>query len=388
MSETRILFALIPATFALFATALLVVALSDRRLVAARWGAATFAMAAIGVSLDSLRPPGSNWSLFAVHVAVVACFAKALAARFGQPFPRAAGAMLAAAAVMPTLARIVGAPLDLRHLLFHAAMSGAVAMLLGNCWHWGQRRRVDRLLAGGLAAILSTYLFRLFWLALFPLGDSLAAQPDFFAISTNILFHALIGLSGAIAALLLLMIVGADLMSWQVERARIDALTRVGNRHALADAISDDRSGAWRCGGVVSLDLDHFKAVNDLYGHAIGDRLLQEVGEALRAAIGGAGRLCRTGGEEFVLLVDENDRARLAELARAACETVAAICLDDEAASLKPTASVGYHPRFERDSINDAMRRADLAMYRAKAAGRNRVATLRDPGDARYASAS
>ena len=150
-----------------------------------------------------------------------------------------------------------------------------------------------------------------------------------------------------------------------------DPLTRLKNRRFLFGQLAALISGARRHGrplAVAMVDLDGFKAINDAHGHAVGDQALVMAGEALRRALRAEDVLGRLGGEEFLaLLPDTNDdaAAHAAERLRAAVE--------QSGAPVPLTASVGYAVLTDDEAPDDLVRRADAALYEAKAAGRNAV---------------
>jgi diguanylate cyclase (GGDEF)-like protein len=164
----------------------------------------------------------------------------------------------------------------------------------------------------------------------------------------------------------------------QLEKLAItDVLTGVLNRRALFDLMRRemDRERRHRHGlAVILFDIDHFKAVNDRYGHAAGDAVLQHVVATTSGAVRKVDTLARYGGEEFVLVAPETDEARalqLAERIRAVLQS-AGIAVDHEIVHV--TASFGIamlHPDDEEPE--QVFRRADRALYAAKAAGRDRV---------------
>lgn len=168
------------------------------------------------------------------------------------------------------------------------------------------------------------------------------------------------------------------------ERARVrglevaastDSLTGVGNRRALK-AHMHDRLAALRHRdvplGLLMLDLDGFKRLNDTYGHAVGDRALKVVAETVQHCLPGRGRLFRYGGEEFVALVSDDD---LPMLGIRLCIYVeeSRIVVDDEA--LGVTVSIGGTMATGSDDFADVLRRADRLLYQAKRAGGNCAVT-------------
>ena len=154
------------------------------------------------------------------------------------------------------------------------------------------------------------------------------------------------------------------------EQSRTDALTGLPNRRAMADALEaaarTREPGRPVC--VALLDLDHFKSINDVHGHASGDRVLAAVGALLREHLGGHGMAARYGGEEFVALLpgmDAQAAMKLCEALRAAVGTLAL--------GFPVTISIGMAMLRGNESADQALVRADAALYRAKANGRNRV---------------
>lgn len=379
--ETRVLFALIPAMFALFALALASVAVLDCRLPAARWGAVAFGLASLGATLDAVRQPGHSWGLFYVHILVVAAFAQALAVRHRKTLPGIViGPMVATAVVCGALS-LAHAALQVRQTVFNLGLMLSLAIFARQCWRWENRRAIDRFVVVVVATLAASYAAKLIYLHVDPLSDSLSRRSDFFLIGPNLLFHFIMGVSGCLAGLLLLIVLGADVIRAQAYLLMMDPLTNTGNRHGLLKALAADKAGDWDCCGVIALDLDHFKSINDRFGHSGGDKLLALTGASLRRAVGPSGRLFRTGGEEFVLLVEGKHCDRIAELAELTREAVATARCGRPAQSIFTTASVGYHLRRRGESLDLVIELADRAMYAAKAAGRDRVARF-DVGEA------
>jgi diguanylate cyclase (GGDEF)-like protein len=174
-------------------------------------------------------------------------------------------------------------------------------------------------------------------------------------------------------------------MSADIERLRrlaeTDPLTGLLNRRAFLDAAARQIAYAQRYRrplAVVVADIDHFKAVNDRFGHAAGDCVIREVAARLKSAARDTDLVARFGGEEFVVLLMESDIAACvayAERARALIEA-SPVSLDQPAAAAgaSVTISAGCAVLTSEDrDVQDAIDRADGALYSAKAAGRNRV---------------
>ena len=157
------------------------------------------------------------------------------------------------------------------------------------------------------------------------------------------------------------------------EQARTDGLTGLLNHRACHETLSDELAGATQAGqplGVVVLDLDHFKSINDVYGHAEGDKVLKEVAARLRAAVRTGDTVARLGGEEFALIlpgVDGDGAAEAAERARAAIAAV-----EVSSATLTCSAGVATFPEDAQEAAR-LLELADGALYLAKRSGRDQA---------------
>lgn len=165
------------------------------------------------------------------------------------------------------------------------------------------------------------------------------------------------------------------------ELAYFDPLTKLPNRTMLREqlrkALATERHG--RHGAVLFVDLDHFKVLNDTKGHHVGDMLLCEVAGRIRSCVREDDLVARLGGDEFIVLLDglSTDPSRAVARVQSVCELVLAAIdqpfqLDDD--RFQTTASIGA-ALFQADNqdLDEVLKRADLAMYEAKAAGRGRV---------------
>jgi diguanylate cyclase (GGDEF)-like protein len=155
-----------------------------------------------------------------------------------------------------------------------------------------------------------------------------------------------------------------------------DALTGLPNRRSFEAALTQEKARARRHGhtlSLVMLDIDHFKKVNDTYGHAGGDLALKHFASTTSRALRAGDVLYRLGGEEFVALLPETSSAGALEASARILATVAAspVCLDG--ASVRITASAGIACTSGIEDGSDPLDEADLALYEAKRGGRNRV---------------
>ncbi len=161
------------------------------------------------------------------------------------------------------------------------------------------------------------------------------------------------------------------------QSSQIDPLTRLPLRHRLEQDFDLLARHVRRRGDaqlLLMVDVDHFKAVNDRYGHAGGDAVLQAIAVTLRQAVRENDLVYRYGGEEFLLLMDVSSSSHAEDLtAQRVLESLRqlAITLADGAV-VRPTATIGVARAGEEETLAQAIQRADQALYRGKAAGRNR----------------
>jgi diguanylate cyclase (GGDEF)-like protein len=158
-----------------------------------------------------------------------------------------------------------------------------------------------------------------------------------------------------------------------LDLANLDPLTRVYNRRKLEDTLADETARANRYGtplSMVLLDIDHFKAVNDTYGHEAGDAVLVELAGRLAGGLRQVDRLARFGGEEFVVVAPGIDLTAAVELAERLRQAVAG---KDFIAAGRVTASFGVAGYASGEPPAAMLKRADEALYRAKNGGRNKV---------------
>lgn len=163
-----------------------------------------------------------------------------------------------------------------------------------------------------------------------------------------------------------------------IEMAVTDALTGLYNRRYLETHLVQLIEHAANRGkplSILTLDIDFFKAVNDTHGHDAGDRVLQEISGRIRANIRNIDLACRTGGEEFVVVLPGTDIQTAERVGERIRKSIASKSFNaGPDCHLTITASVGIAALdgFD-DRVDDLMKRADRALYRAKNEGRNRV---------------
>jgi len=165
----------------------------------------------------------------------------------------------------------------------------------------------------------------------------------------------------------------------QSRLALIDPATGIANRLAYDREIAKELA-RWEAEGtpfsLAAWDIDHFKAINDSYGHAAGDRVLKVVAEQLVGAARGTDTVARYGGEEFVMILPATAGREAERLCEAIRSTIMTLGFHFRGAPVAVTSSCGIATVAAGDTPETLFGRADQALYRAKAAGRNRCARV------------
>jgi len=164
-----------------------------------------------------------------------------------------------------------------------------------------------------------------------------------------------------------------------------DPLTRVFNAGAYYRACDQQIQASQRANqsfAVLFIDLDHFKSINDTYGHAVGDDVLRAVAQVLQTTVRRSDIVGRIGGEEFSVFLPNTQLQGAQQLAETLRLAIASIHIEIDGVRLKITASIGVAvKRFEQETMQAIQQHADQAMYEAKRGGRNRVSTFDADGD-------
>ncbi|MDE1993081.1 MAG: GGDEF domain-containing protein [Rhizobiaceae bacterium] len=180
-----------------------------------------------------------------------------------------------------------------------------------------------------------------------------------------------LGLCFALAALGSILM---DLLARYRSAAEIDPLTGLLNRRGFEDALAR-LPGGHLSGVVLSCDIDHFKQVNDGYGHAAGDLVITELARQIAASVGNTAISARFGGEEFVAYVPSVDLKQGTLLAQTVCDNFGGLRWSELGIDNRITVSLGVAAVVPGDrTIHEAIARSDRSLYRAKSGGRNQVA--------------
>jgi len=170
-----------------------------------------------------------------------------------------------------------------------------------------------------------------------------------------------------------LMVAGAELLF----RATHDSLTGISNRGVILDSLRREHSRQEREGGsfgIVLLDVDHFKSVNDTYGHLRGDTVLQEVVRRVTSTVRAYDTVGRYGGEEFLIVAPSSGAEGILRLSERVRLAIEATPIKTDAGEISVTVSLGLAVSSEAAPLDPELMlsTADEALYRAKADGRNR----------------
>lgn len=163
--------------------------------------------------------------------------------------------------------------------------------------------------------------------------------------------------------------------------ATIDPLTGLYNRRQFLELLEREiarTASHHRPLAMLLIDLDHFKQINDQFGHLVGDAVLRKVATSLKEVAREDCIIARIGGEEFVAVLPEQDLVVANDFAQLLCDKVAGLDLDERCGSQRLTVSIGVTLwRSDMPAASDLLHAADIELYRAKQSGRNRVSSAR-----------
>lgn len=248
--------------------------------------------------------------------------------------------------------------------LWHATVAGYFVVLLLRAEGAGfQHRFLAFLIAGVVLAALSRPPASLFaqtipylsydqQIATYASIVNLSYLVALFSIGAGVFFHVM-----------------SDLAAGYRDASITDSLTGLLNRRGFIDTYDTD---AARTAALIMLDIDHFKSINDQFGHSVGDRVIAAVGTILKNTVGRPYLCGRLGGEEFAVVL-QHATLPAAEAHAQAIRSAIEIELADQLPDGRPvTASLGV-AHVDARGLNAALRAADHALYEAKNSGRNRV---------------
>jgi diguanylate cyclase (GGDEF)-like protein len=232
-----------------------------------------------------------------------------------------------------------------------------------------QSRRIAAWVCGGHALFYAFRAFILPWLATL-------YGPKIFSVASQITMYEGV-LYSVVLPMTLLKLVREEAHEQLLQESQTDYLTGLGNRRRFFEegtrVISD--GGASRPMSLLAFDLDHFKTINDRYGHETGDEVLKSFGQIARSVLGSGAILARIGGEEFAALLPNHDGRRAKELGDAIVKRFATtISHRIDGVGIQATVSIGLaQSALEACTLGELLAAADQALYRAKSLGGNRL---------------
>lgn len=368
-----------------FAAAFLFIAAQNHANLPARWFAAAFLLGMLNVGAEWSIPLFANprltvFAAFSAFLAALVALGAGLAARYRRRMPWPLVGALFIGSLVVNLA-IFDMPRQsvIRLTLYQAPyfiMQGIAAWLVLSA---RPRRPIDLVLGSLVAASAAHFLLKPA-IALAVGGPG--ASPQAYIGTAYALYSQALGAILMVATgLMLLALLVRDMLSEITVRSETDELSALFNRRGFEERAAARIGAMGRAGIPLSLvicDLDHFKEINDRYGHATGDRVIAGFAGILREATAAHHVAGRIGGEEFAVILPGVNAASarlFAEGVRNAYSYVGVEGLPDRH---RLTASFGVAEFTAGDLLDDLMKRADAALYEAKKGGRNcvRVAPL------------
>lgn len=165
-------------------------------------------------------------------------------------------------------------------------------------------------------------------------------------------------------------------LAMYISQARIDSHSGLHNRRAFDEEL-DRQVAYWGRNhhpfSLIMIDIDHFKSINDRFGHQTGDMVIQSIGAVLKQTFRNSDFVARYGGEEFVAVLRGADLAMATCAAERCCEAIRERPIEHQGATVRLTASCGVATILENEDGPKLIKRADEALYQAKARGRDNV---------------
>ena len=364
----------------LIAAAFMAVAVQDRPRAPARWIALAYLFGMSNPLLEFAIATFGNhdWllvSAFGAALAAMAILNAGIARKYDVRVPHLAMALLFAASLV-TCYLTLSMPRQsfMRMMLYQAPYFAMQALGVGIILQAKSRRPFDNILMAVLAGSALQFLSKPF---IFQLAGGTGASAQDYLTTRYAMLSQSLGTVFAIAvALALLVVLVRDALNDATERSYTDTLSGLLNRggfevQAQAAIEAAEKRGVPVC--LVISDLDHFKAVNDSFGHACGDRVIVEFAAFLRRASTDRHLAGRIGGEEFAVLLPATNLVSARLFAEAARSAFASTAIQGLPEDKRVTASFGVAESAPGETIADILARADKALYLAKESGRDCV---------------
>lgn len=364
----------------LLAAAFMAIAAYDRRRESARWLALGYAIGVANFLLELvIATVGTSTVLvlasYAALLAAFTAFNVGIARKYAVPVPWTIMAVIFVASLVGCYF-LQDMPREsfVRMLLYQSPYFIMQAIATGIVAQAKIRAPVDNVLMVLLAGSALQFLSKPFLLASF---GGTGASPDQYVRTDYALFSQSMGTIFAIAvALMLLVILVRDVLAEADTRSQTDTLSGLLNRGGFETRAARALLEADRLGVPVSLvisDLDHFKSINDSFGHAAGDAVIVTFAGFLRSAMAEHHVAGRVGGEEFAVLLPGTNLVAARLFAEGTRNAFGGLMVEGLPATKRFTASFGVAERAKGETISELMGRADKALYLAKNSGRDCV---------------
>lgn len=381
MSGAEFILAINVFVAGLLAAAFMAISIYDARRVSARWFALCYLTGLIYIATEFAIPWFENTrpivtANFVAFLATLIIMNIGLARRYEMVAPWRSMLVFLALATVAVYAT-QGLPRDslLRMMTYQTPY--AIAQAVGAAIVLRSRGKLSQF-DYGLAAVLLASALQFFskpYLALAVGGPG--SDPHFYLQSTYAMISQALGTIFALSiALTLLVILVRDIVAEATHKSETDALSGLLNRGGFQRRAGIALREAERHGLPVTLvisDLDHFKSINDTYGHASGDRVIEAFARFIHESKVGHHIAGRIGGEEFAIILPGTHLAAARLFAEGARSAFSALAIDGLPANRRFTASFGVAQLIAGEVIDQLMRRADAALYEAKKDGRDCV---------------
>lgn len=381
MSSAGFILAINFCVAGIFALVFTLISKQNRDYLSARWFAAAYAFGMVTVAFEFSLPlvpalePLLSFGIAMAFLSAMLCFIVGLSRRYNVPPPVWLMAGLFMLSALSYL-YIHTLPRDALVRMFGYQMPYFIAQMIGAwiAFRHGGRRLLEIIIAIFLGVSAFNYMAKPF-LAIV-LGGT-GVSPIAYIHTSYALYSQTIGAVLAISiGVLFVVVYMRDMLSVMRVESETDRLSGLLNRRGFETGVKDSlakRVNESVPAAMVVCDLDHFKAINDSRGHALGDLVIENFSQLLATCAGDHNLVGRIGGEEFAVFLPtaNGNMARLfAENVRCAfAETI----INPLPRGWELTASFGVAEIIEGETFSDLLRRADLALYEAKGAGRNQV---------------
>ena len=336
-----------------------------------------FATFATGLLLQVLHLlPSLNAAVFtatAFYLLAGLFFCEAVMVRLGRPFSPFAGVAISVL-TLAMIAYLAQAGIAYKYIAIvsNFGLGAMIAVLCIKSQQLTEGNWIERTLHSVLMIFAMHFFLRS--VLTFNMLDGVASSEELISSKYWTLVTISVSFIGVLLGLVILVVATADVVNELQGERDSDPLTGVLNRRGLERSIgrkvtaSDKNKRA-----VIIADIDHFKAINDEFGHSIGDKVLVEFASLLRLTADEGTIVGRVGGEEFILIV-EGSAEQCEVFANRLCNHVARYSFSMLPNGRKLTSSFGMSIMRNHETVWDAAERADIALLRVKRRGRNRVA--------------